>query len=235
VEQALREASRRKDEFLAALAHELRNPLVPIRNALEIMRLTGDSPESVEANRVLIARQVKQMVRLIDDLLDIARITFGTLSLKRENVNLGRIVGQAVENSRAQIEAGRHLLTVSLPTAPTIVSADPTRLVQIIQHLLHNAAKYMDREGKIWLSVEQEDGEVHLRVRDTGFGLPSDMLGEVFEMFTQVSHHREKALGGLGIGLWLVRSLVQLHGGSVEAASPGLGLGTEFTVRLRTE
>jgi signal transduction histidine kinase len=232
VEKALREAGRRKDQFLATLAHELRNPLVPIRNALEIMRLAGDAPATVESNRALIVRQVKQLVRLIDDLLDVARMTVGTIRLKRENVEISRLVAKAVESTRPFIDAAGHQLTVALPEEPIVVNVDPARIVHVLHNLLHNAAKYMDRGGSIWLTVERGDGQVLLRVRDTGIGIPADLLGEVFEMFTQTKQHQERTTGGLGIGLALVKMLVQLHGGSVEASSAGPGQGSEFLVRL---
>jgi signal transduction histidine kinase len=232
VEQALRDANRRKDEFLATLAHELRNPLVPIRNALEIMRLAGDAPRTVEENRALIARQVKQLVRLIDDLLEIARISLGTLRLKRESVDLARIIALAVESVRPLIDSRRHRLTVSLPDSSIVMHADPTRLVQVLQNLLSNAAKYTEPGGNIWLTAERDGREVLLRVKDTGPGLPADMLSGVFEMFTQVSQTRERTPGGLGIGLSLVKTLVELHGGRVEAKSAGPGQGSEFWVRL---
>ena len=162
------------------------------------MRLAGDAPETVESNRALIARQVKQLVRLIDDLLDIARITLGTIRLKPRNVEISRVVAMAVESTRPLIDAAGHRLTVSLPEEPIVVSVDPARIVQVIQNLLHNAAKYMDREGSIWLTVERGDGEVLLRVKDAGFGIPADMLDEVFEMFTQVKTHHERLSGRAG-------------------------------------
>ena len=231
-ERALREADRRKDQFLATLAHELRNPLVPIRNALEIMRLAGDAPATVESNRALIARQVKQLVRLIDDLLDFARLTVGTIRLMPEHIEISRLVARALESSRPFIDSAGHQLTVTLPDDPIVVRVDAARIVQVLHNLLHNAAKYMERGGSIWLTAERGDGQVLIRVRDSGFGIPADMLGEVFEMFTQVKRHRQLSPGGLGIGLSLVKMLVQLHGGSVEASSGGTGRGSEFLVRL---
>lgn len=232
VEKALRETSRRKDQFLSTLAHELRNPLVPIRNALEIMRLSGDTPESVEANRSLIGRQVKQLVRLIDDLLDTARITLGTIRLKRENIEVARVVAMAEESARPFIDAAGHRLTVSLPDEPLIVNVDVVRMVQVLRNLLHNAAKYMDGEGRIWLMVEREGAEAVIRVKDTGYGIPPETLEEIFDLFTQLKPHHEQAPGGLGIGLSLVKTLTQLHGGNVVARSEGPGQGSEFIVRL---
>jgi signal transduction histidine kinase len=232
VEKALREASRRKDQFLATLAHELRNPLVPIRNALEIMRLAGNAPATVESNRVLIARQVKQLVRLIDDLLDIARITLGTIRLKTQDIDISRVVTAAVEQMRPFIDAAGHRLTVCLPADPIVVRGDANRLVQVLFNLLHNAARYMERNGNIWLTVDRRDGEVTLMVRDTGHGITADRLHEIFDMFAYMQSHHDPTPGGLGIGLSLVKTLVQLHGGSVEAFSPGTGQGSEFVVHL---
>jgi signal transduction histidine kinase len=231
-EEALRNAGRRKDQFLATLAHELRNPLVPIRNSLEIMRLDGDTPATVAANRSLIARQVKQLVRLIDNLLEIARISLGRISLKPEEANLARVVALAVEHVRPLIDAAGHSLCVSLPAEPIVIRVDPARIVQVLQNLLHNSTKYMEANGTIWLTLKREEAEVLLSVRDTGFGIPADMLHSVFEMFTQVNPHNERTPGGLGIGLSLVKSLVELHGGRVEAFSSGLGQGSEFQVHL---
>lgn len=232
VEKALREADRRKDQFLATLAHELRNPLAPIRNALEIMRLAGEAPEIVEANRVLISRQIKHLVRLIDNLLDFARMTLGTIRLSREKVDVALLVTKAVENSRPFIDSAGHNLTVSLSKEPIVVNVDSARIVQLLQNLLHNAAKYMERGGSIWVTVERASDHAVLRVKDSGFGIPTDMLEKIFEMFTQVEKHQECAPGGLGIGLSLVKTLVQLHEGSVEATSAGPGRGSEFIIRL---
>jgi two-component system CheB/CheR fusion protein len=231
-EQDLRDADRRKDEFLATLAHELRNPLAPIRNALEIMRLAGDAPRVVDANRELIARQIKQLVRLIDDLLEMARISFGTFQLRQERVDLARIIAVALECVRPLIDSRRHRLSVTLPEAPIELDADPARLVQILQHLLGNAAKYMEPGGNIWLTAQRDGREVLLSVKDSGFGIPADMLCGVFEMFAQVTQTRQRAPGGLGIGLPLVKALVQLHGGSAQARSAGIDQGSEFLVRL---
>jgi signal transduction histidine kinase len=232
VEEALRLADRRKNEFLAMLAHELRNPLVPIRNALEIMRLMGNEPNVVETNRSLIERQVRQLVRLIDDLVDVARISHGTIQLKREQVELGRVVASAIENARPLIDNAGHDLAVSLPDEPIFMSGDPTRLAQVLQNLLNNAARYMERKGRIWLSAEREAEEVVLRVKDQGIGIPPAMLEQIFDMFAQVDRPREQARGGLGIGLSLVKTLVELHGGTVKAYSSGPGQGSEFVVRL---
>ncbi len=232
VEEALRLADRRKNEFLAVLAHELRNPLVPIRNALEIMRLMGNEPSVVETNRALIERQIRQLVRLIDDLVDVSRISRGTIQLKRESTDLGRVIASAIENARPHIDHAGHELIVSSPEEPIIIHGDLTRLTQIFQNLLNNAARYMDPGGKIWIAGEQSNGQVVVRVKDEGIGIPPEMLEQIFEMFAQVERPPEHARGGLGIGLSLVRTLVELHGGSVTAHSEGPGQGSEFVVRL---
>jgi signal transduction histidine kinase len=231
-EEALRETDRRKDEFLLTLAHELRNPLVPIRNALEIMRLSGNQPTVVESSRAMIERQIKQMVRLIDDLLDMARISRGTIQLKRERVEVSRVVASAVESCRPLIDSAGHLLTVSLPDEPIVVDADPTRLTQILLNLLNNAAKYTEPGGSIWLTAARDGSDVVFRIKDRGIGIPADLLPKIFEMLTQVGRSHDGTQSGLGIGLSLVKTLVHLHGGSVEAHSAGPGQGSEFIVRL---
>jgi PAS domain S-box-containing protein len=228
----LREADRRKDEFLATLAHELRNPLAPISNALQIMRLAGTSGPIMEQARTMMERQLTQMVRLVDDLLDVSRITRGKLELRKERVELAAVVASAVETSRPLIEASGHELTVTLPPEPIPLDADLTRLAQVFSNLLNNAAKYTEPGGHIWLTAERHGGEVVAKVRETGLGIPADMLPKVFEMFTQVDRSLARSQGGLGIGLTLVKRLVEMHGGSVEARSDGLGKGSEFTVRL---
>jgi signal transduction histidine kinase len=231
-EQALREIDRRKDEFLSTLAHELRNPLVPIRNALEIMRLSGNKPAVVESSRAMIERQIKQMVRLIDDLLDMARMSRGTIQLKRERVEISRVVAGAVESCRPLIDGAGHVLTVGLPVEPIVLDADPTRLTQILLNLLSNAAKYTEPGGHIWLTAARDDGQVVFRVKDTGLGIPADMLPGIFEMLPHVDRPQDGSQSGLGIGLSLVKTLAGLHGGSVEAHSDGPGEGSEFVVRL---
>ncbi len=231
-EEALMDADRRKDEFLATLAHELRNPLAPIRNGLQIMRLAGDDRDAVAEARALMERQVSHMVRLIDDLLDVSRITQGKLELRRERAELAAIVRDSVEASRPLVEASGHELAVTGPGRPIYVDADATRLAQVFSNLLNNAAKYTEPGGKIALAVEHHDGEVVVAVRDNGVGIPAEMLPDVFGMFTQVDRSLERSQGGLGIGLTLVRTLVEMHGGTVEARSDGQGLGSEFVVRL---
>ena len=229
---SLREADRRKDEFLATMAHELRNPLAPIRNGLQIMRLTGTSGAAAEQVRTMMERQLTQLMRLVDDLLDVSRITRGRVELRKEWVELAAVMQSAVETSRPLIEAARHELSVTLPPEPIHLDADLTRLAQVFSNLLNNAAKYTEQGGHIWLTAERHGGEVVVKVRDSGLGIPADMLPKIFEMFTQVDHNQERAQGGLGIGLSLVQRLVEMHEGSVEAHSEGPGRGSEFTVRL---
>jgi len=231
-EQELREADRRKNEFLAILAHELRNPLAPLRNALEVMKLARGDSKLLEQSRDIMVRQLTQMVRLIDDLLDVSRISRGKLELRRERVELEQIIRLAVETSRPLVDAASLRLTTTLSAEPLIVDADPTRLGQVFANLLNNAAKYNERGGEIVLTTEKQGECALIRVRDTGIGIPAEMLPRVFDMFLQVDGSLEKAQGGLGVGLSLVKGLVELHGGSVEARSDGPGRGCEFIVQL---
>ena len=228
--ELLREQDKRKDEFLATLAHELRNPLAPVRNGLQILKL-GGPPEQLRRVREMMERQLGHMVRLIDDLLDVSRITRGRVELRKERVGLQAVVDSALEVSRALIDSSGHALTVQVVPG-LFLSADPTRMAQVIANLLNNAAKYTPRGGHITLTAEREGEAAILRVRDTGMGIPADMLPRVFDMFTQVGRTLERSQGGLGIGLTLVRRLVEMHGGTVEVESPGPDLGTTFTVRL---
>jgi PAS domain S-box-containing protein len=230
--QALRDADRRKDEFLATLAHELRNPLAPIRNGLQIMALAGADSAAAERARGMMERQLSQMVRLVDDLLDVSRITRGKLRLRRTRVELAGVVRDAVEASRSLIEASAHRLTVALPPEPVWLDADPVRLAQVFGNLLNNAAKYTERGGQIRLTAERFGDQVAASVTDTGIGIAAEYLPRVFEMFSQAAPALERSQGGLGIGLALVRGLVEMHGGSVEARSDGPGTGSEFVVRL---
>jgi PAS domain S-box-containing protein len=232
MQEALRQADRRKDEFLATLAHELRNPLAPIRNALHIMRLRANDPPTVEQARLIMERQLGQMVRLVDDLLDVGRITRGKLDLRKERVELASVVKNAVDTTRPLIEAAGHELSVSLPSQPIHLDADPVRLAQVLANLLNNAAKYMDRGGRIWLSAQRSEREVVLSVRDAGIGISASALSTIFDMFTQIEESLEKSRGGLGIGLTLAKQLIELHGGAIEARSEGPGKGAEFIVRL---
>jgi len=234
VETTLRRADRRRDEFLATLAHELRNPLAPMRNALEIMRLAGRDSGAAERARELIERQLAQMVRLIDDLLDVSRISLGRLELRRSRVELGSVVAGAVEASRPAIEASGHQLSISLPRDPVFLDGDPARLAQALSGLLGNASRYMEAGGRIRLSAESLDGEVVVRVRDEGVGIAAEMLPHVFSMFTEGSHFGQRSDNGLGIGLMLVRQLLELHGGRISAQSEGPGRGSEFVITLPT-
>ena len=231
-EQSLKDADRRKDEFLATLAHELRNPLAPVRNAVELLSQAGDDPSVREEARRMMQRQLGHMVRLIDDLMDMSRVTSGKLHLRKQRVELATAVQSAVEETRPLIEAAAHQLTVNLPPEPVSLDADPTRLAQIFSNLLSNAAKYTDNGGHIWLVAERRDGDVSVSVRDTGIGIRPEQLPHLFEMFSQLTPALERSQGGLGIGLALVRGLVELHGGTIEAGSAGPGRGSEFILRL---
>lgn len=226
------DAGRRKDEFLATLAHELRNPLAPIRNGLRVLQLTNGVGDAADEVRTMMERQIEQMVHLVDDLLDVSRIGGGKLLLRTQRVELAAALNNAVEISRPLIEVGGHELTVSLPSQPIFMDADMTRLGQVFANLLNNAAKFSERGGQIRLSVEREGQNAVVRVTDTGIGIAPDMLHRVFQMFSQVDQSIEKSQGGLGIGLCLVKQLVGMHGGSVEARSEGHGMGSEFIVRL---
>jgi len=228
----LSEADGRKDEFLATLAHELRNPLAPISNGLQLIKLAGGQPATVEKARTMMERQLTQMVRLIDDLMDVSRISRGKLELRKEQVALAAVVNSAVETSRPLIEQMGHQLTVTLPRQTPTVNADPTRLAQVFQNLLNNAAKYSERGGYIELKVESQGRDAVVAVKDTGVGIAADQLPLIFDMFTQVGGSLGMAQGGLGIGLTLVKRLVELHGGTVEATSEGPGKGSVFVVRL---
>jgi PAS domain S-box-containing protein len=229
---ALREADRRKTEFLATLAHELRNPLAPIRNGLQIIRRKADDPATVAHVRDMMERQLTQMVHLVDDLLDIARITRGQIELQKEKVALKDVVASAVESNVPLIEASRHALTVDIPDALPLLDLDPTRIAQVLSNFLNNAVKYTPSGGRIALSAKQDRDEVVISVTDTGIGIPAESLTSVFEMFSRVEQNMSRAQGGLGIGLSLVRQLVELHDGTVTVDSPGAGLGSTFTVRL---
>ncbi len=229
--ERLVEADRRKDEFLAMLAHELRNPLAPLRNASHLLQQPGLDRPAVERAGAMMGRQVQQLGRLVDDLLDLSRIARGKMELRRERVDLREVARRAADVSRPLAEARRHELTVSLPGAPVPVLADPARLEQVLTNLLNNAARYTPEGGRIWLTAEVEGGGVVVSVRDTGIGIPPGMLPHIFGLFAQVGRAEERAGGGLGIGLSLVKSLTEMHGGSVEARSEGPGRGSEFVVR----
>jgi PAS domain S-box-containing protein len=226
-EESLREADRRKDEFLAMLGHELRNPLAPIRTGLEILSLEQDS-DIVR----LMTRQVDHLVRLVDDLLDVSRIMRGKIILRREPVELARVIAQAIEISRPAIDGQHHQLTRSLPAEPVWLDCDPIRLAQVFGNLLNNAAKYTPPHGQIWLSAEREDDFVVVRVRDNGPGIEAPLLPHVFDLFKQGERTIDRSQGGLGIGLTVVRRITEMHGGTVAVRSDGLGQGSEFVVRL---
>jgi CheY-like chemotaxis protein len=231
-QEALREADRRKDRFLATLAHELRNPLAPITAGLEILSMKQAPPGDQAWARKVIERQIRHMARLLDDLLDVGRITNDKLELRRQPLVLASVVEAAVEASRPAIEAARHTLEVALPAQPIHLDADPVRLAQMFSNLLTNAAKYTEPGGHIRLAARVAGAEVLVSVEDDGMGVAPDELPKLFEIFAQSGAAHGRAQGGLGIGLYLVKSLAEMHGGSVSAASAGLGKGTSFTVRL---
>jgi PAS domain S-box-containing protein len=232
-EEALRVADRRKDEFLATLAHELRNPLAPVRNGLEIMRLATSNPAAIERARAMMERQIQQMTRLIEDLLDLSRISRGKIELRKQRLDVTAAIQHALETSRPLIEHAGHRLRVELPSTPIWAEADLTRLEQIFANLLNNAAKYTEPGGQITVILAPSaHGTAEIRVRDTGIGIPPDQLEQVFEMFSQVSRSQHRSGGGLGIGLNIVKQLVEMHGGSVHAESAGLDHGSEFVVEL---
>ncbi len=226
----LRDSARRKDEFLAVLAHELRNPLAPIANAVELLNLRSTQEPTLKSARDVISRQVRHMVRLIDDLLDVGRITTGKLELRRERVEVAAVVGQALETSRPHLRG--HEFTVSLPAQPVWIDADPLRLAQVLSNLLNNACKYTPAGGRIRLSAERAGTRVALKVRDDGVGIAAEQMPALFNMFSQAAPALGRAPGGLGIGLALSRTLVEMQDGTIEAKSDGPGHGSEFTVTL---
>ena len=231
-EEALKAASRRKDEFLALLAHELRNPLAPIRHVLQIMRLSGGHGQLLHSAFEIMERQIGHMVRMIDDLLDVSRISRGRVELRMEDVELAAVIHQAVEAATPHIANMSHKLTVSLPPAPIHVDGDLTRLAQAISNLLNNASKFTDTGGSIHLSLERDGEQAVIRVKDSGIGISVEQLPLIFDMFTQLDGSLERSQAGLGIGLTVVKNLVELHSGTVEAHSGGVGQGCEFVVRL---
>ena len=232
VEEALREVNQRKDEFLAMLGHELRNPLAPITSAVHILRIHAALHPEIEWARAVIDRQTRHLARLVDDLLDVSRIVRGQIVLHREELDLVDIVTHGIETSRPLIRARNHRLHVQMPRAQVRLPGDLTRLAQVLANLLNNAAKYTDEGGEIWLDASREGNRAVLRVRDTGAGIAATLLPRVFELFAQAERTLDRSQGGLGIGLTLVKLLVEMHGGSVEARSAGLGQGAEFIVRL---
>ena len=228
----LREQDRRKDEFLATLAHELRNPLAPIRNGLQLIRLSNNDQVRLDHATTIMQRQIEQMVRLVDDLLDVGRISRNKLELRKEMVDLESVVRSAVDTSRPVIEASQNELQIALPTQEVLLDADPVRLAQVVSNLLNNAARYSRPGGRISLTATAEDGELIIKVSDTGIGIEPGKLSQIFDMFVQLDSADPHAQGGLGVGLTLVRRLIEMHGGTVEAHSDGAGKGSEFIVRL---
>ncbi|RYE88457.1 MAG: response regulator, partial [Myxococcales bacterium] len=231
-EEALLEQDRRKDEFLAILAHELRNPLAPIRTGLELLKQVPSTDPASTSARAIMERQLGHMVRLIDDLLDVSRISQGRVELKRARVQMRAVLDHAVEASRPSIEAASHALALSVPDEPLWLEGDLTRLAQVVSNLLNNSARYTPAGGHIELTASASGHEAVLTVSDNGSGITADMLPRVFDLFTQGTRTLHRAQGGLGIGLTLVRKLLELHGGTITAQSPGLGQGSTFTVRL---
>jgi len=228
---AMSEADRRKNEFLALLAHELRNPLAPIRSAVQLMQLTND-PEANKAATGIVERQVDQMVRLVDDLLDVSRISRGKIELRKQRIDLASIVKQAVEDTRPLVTSMGHELTVTIPPEPVFLNADRTRLIQVLGNLLNNACKFTDMGGRISLAVEVMGEEVVISVGDNGIGIAAAQLPTIFEMFVQADTSMERSVSGLGIGLALVKNMVEMHGGTIEVRSYGLGRGSMFVVRM---
>ena len=229
---ALMEADRRKDEFLATLAHELRNPLAPIRNGLDILRADPEAPNAEEI-RDMMDRQLSHLLRLVDDLMDVSRVSQGKIELRKARIRLSDVLKAAVEASNPLITTGGHELVLDLPDAPVWLDADLTRLSQVVSNLLNNAAKYTPEGGKLVLSARRNGDEVLITVSDNGVGIPSDMLPRVFDLFTQVRDNIHRSHGGLGIGLALVKQLVEMHGGAIVAESAGPGKGSSFQLRLR--
>jgi signal transduction histidine kinase len=229
---ALKEADQRKDEFLAMLAHELRNPLAPVRNAVQILNLTCPADPRLAGARSMIERQVTHMARLLDDLLEVSRITRGKIRIQPEQVELGAVIRRAVDAVMPSVESCHHELTVTLPGHPIFLAADPTRLEQIFTNLVANAAKYTPDGGKIRVAVECKGGRAHIAFSDNGVGISRDLLGKVFDLFVQVEQGSDRSQGGLGIGLTLVKLLTEMYGGTVVASSDGVGRGATFTVSL---
>jgi signal transduction histidine kinase/ActR/RegA family two-component response regulator len=230
--EALQEANQRKNEFIATLAHELRNPLASIGTALQIQRKKGFPDPELQWSLEVMERQIGQITRLVDDLLDVTRITQGKIKLQREPIDVATVLSRALEMAKPFVESRKHELIVTVPSERCWLEGDPARLVQIVTNLLHNAAKYTKDGGQIWLTVDRENDEVVIKVRDTGIGISADLLPHIFDPFVQAERSLSRSDGGLGLGLTLVRSLVELHGGTVQVQSGGLGHGSEFAVRL---
>jgi PAS domain S-box-containing protein len=228
----LKAADLRKDEFLATLAHELRGPLAPLHSALEILRLANHDPDLLQHSRATMERQLSHLERLIDDLLDVSRITRDKIDLRRDYVELASVIHQSLEACQPLAESAYHEISLTLPPQPIYLHADPVRLAQVFSNILNNACKYTEPGGRISLTAERQGSDAMIRIQDSGMGIPPDKLGSIFEMFAQTDRGSKRSQGGLGIGLWLVRRLVEMHGGSVEALSDGVGHGSEFIVRL---
>lgn len=228
----LSEADRRKDEFLATLAHELRNPLAPMRNVLQLMKLKDIDDPQIRWSRDVLERQMQHLTHLVDDLLEVSRITQGKLELSLQPVSLTEVMQAALEAAEPLLTSSLHTLHVSWPTAPIWLDADPVRLTQMMQNLINNAAKYTPPGGQVWVGAEQEGDQAKISVRDSGIGIAQEHLSSIFEMFSQLAPALERSQGGLGIGLSLVRGLTDLHGGAITAHSDGPGLGSEFVIRL---
>jgi signal transduction histidine kinase len=232
VKKAMQDADRRKDEFLATLSHELRNPLAPIRQAASTAAHPAATKEQLSWSLGVIQRQVTHMARLLDDLLDVSRITRGKLEVRRVRVTLRSLIDSAVETVQPAINASKHQLTIELPTEPLELEVDPLRIAQVLGNLLTNAARYTPTGGRIRVTAERDGADVRIHVIDNGIGLAAEDLPRIFDMFTQFSATRERPNAGLGIGLALAKALIELHGGSIEAKSAGPGEGSEFIVRL---
>ncbi|TAK86408.1 MAG: PAS domain-containing hybrid sensor histidine kinase/response regulator [Betaproteobacteria bacterium] len=228
----LASADRQKDEFLAMLSHELRNPLAPMRNALYLLERAQQDPETMQMARDVMERQMHQLVRLVDDLLDVSRIIRGKIELRRDRIDIGAVVARAVETAQPVIDAHGHAINVSLPERPLQVEGDMVRLAQVLANLLTNAAKYSGSASRIEVIVRGEGGDALIVVRDQGVGIPHELLPRIFDLFVQGEHTLARSQGGLGIGLTLAKRLVEMHGGSVAASSAGPGRGSEFSVRL---
>ena len=231
-DRELREANRHMHEYLAVLGHELRSPLAAIRNALRVLEQQGDDAATREWIRGMMERQTQCIGRLVDDLLEVSRIEHGKIQLRKQPLNLAQTVARAVETARTSVEGRGHQIEVALPPKPVALDGDPVRLEQVLTNLLNNAAKYMEPGGRIWVTAAVQDGDVVLRVRDSGIGIDPEMLPHIFDPFWQVERTLDHSQGGLGIGLALVRKLAEMHGGSASAYSAGLGHGSEFVVCL---
>jgi len=231
-EEALREADLRKDEFLAVLAHELRNPLAPVRNTLHLMKQPFEHPYDFEAERSMAERQIMHLSRLVDDLMDVSRISQGKIELRKEIVDLGSVLNLAIESAKGSLRVRRLELLLEIPAEAILLEADPTRLEQVLDNLLSNATKYTESGGRIWVSARRVNGDALVEVRDSGIGIEPDMLARVFGMFVQAGTQGSRPSGGLGIGLGLVKTLVELHGGQISAHSEGLGKGSSFEMRF---